>query len=157
MQKHLGIGQGPTIAIRGEPCASPCFIPSMMLVSPAVTHTHTTSLSEHVHKLCLYGTGHTNMEALIRHYKACGLEPKAPTIVSIQTFHLEVRCWGQAVPGLPTRPLLGSGECFSHLLCSAMLILRAHDSDVRGDLTAKSEALVVAQDHLTHVMTERSY
>ena len=40
---------------------------------------------------------------------------------------------------------------------NSKLILRAHNSDMRGDLTAKSEALAVAQDHLTHVMTERSF
>ena len=103
------------------------------------------------------------MEDPIRHYKACGLEPRVHTVFPSTRCHTKpskmlsassritpnnmgcscqegflgivaptsssyhrlnpnvpsgrrigVRCWRQAVPGLPTRPLLGSGKCFSH-------------------------------------------
>ena len=84
-------------------------------------------------------------------YRSAMLETGSPW-AAYSTF---TRLWRVLLPSLVLmKPMSDLGWTCQQ---NSKLILRAHNSDMRGDLTAKSEALVVAQDHLTHVMTESSF
>ena len=65
------------------------------------------------------------------------------------------RLWRDLLPSLVImKPM--SDLCWTCQQNSRM-ILRAHNSDILGDLTTKSEALAVAQEHLLLVQTKRSF